>query len=71
MLARRNARPPLVRSSDVFRQGMLLSLLAIKVFAVSAAGNLIIVPEQSALPKLGKKKLNDIPERLREKSIGL
>ena len=48
-----------------------LRRLPVKVLAVRAARNGIVVPEQTALLQLGQQQLNDVLEGLREEGVGL
>ena len=53
----------------MFVQRISLARLPVKVLAIRAAGDGIIVPEQTSLAQLREEKINDVLERLGKQGI--
>ncbi|WDK19163.1 hypothetical protein CGRA01v4_10450 [Colletotrichum graminicola] len=70
-LLRRDPRLPSVCRRHVLVQWARLPFLAVKVLSVRAAGNGVVIPEQTPPPQLGQQQVDDVLERLREEGVRL
>jgi hypothetical protein len=67
----RHSSLPSKRRGNVLRRRPRLARLAVKVLAIRASRNGVVVPEEPALLELGQQKLDNVFERLREEGVSL
>jgi hypothetical protein len=57
-----NTGGPMILGCSMIRGWISSACFLIKVFTVGAAGNSVVVPEETSLPKFWHKQLSDIFE---------